>query len=53
MEQVRAFWLSVMADENEDIKNRLKASELLAKMQGEGAPEEQQVVLFGEENLEN
>lgn len=34
MEQVKEFWLDIMNNPDEDIKNRLKASELLAKAGG-------------------
>lgn len=34
MEQVKAFWSEIMNNPDEDIKNRLKASELLAKAGG-------------------
>lgn len=33
-EDVQRFWSSVMNDTNEQMKNRLRASELLAKAQG-------------------
>jgi phage terminase small subunit len=33
-EDVQRFWTSVMNDVNEQMKNRLRASELLAKTQG-------------------
>lgn len=33
-EDVQAFWSSVMNDDNQQMKTRLKASELLAKTQG-------------------
>lgn len=33
-EDVQAFWSSVMNDDNQQMKTRLKASELLAKVQG-------------------
>ncbi|MBR0074278.1 MAG: terminase small subunit [Synergistaceae bacterium] len=34
-EQIKKFWTSIMNDETEDIKNRLRASELLAKAYGD------------------
>ena len=34
-EQIKNFWTSIMNDETEDIKNRLRASELLAKAYGD------------------
>lgn len=34
-EQIKKFWTSIMNDETEDIKNRLRASELLAKTYGD------------------
>lgn len=33
-EDVQAFWTSVMHDDTQQMKSRLKASELLAKVQG-------------------
>ena len=34
-DQIKKFWSDVMNDETEDIKNRLRASELLAKSYGD------------------
>lgn len=34
IEDVQAFWTSIMRDEDEEVKNRLRASELLAKAKG-------------------
>ncbi len=52
MEQMKNFWGSVVEDEEISIQHRLKASELLVKIQGEGE-ESGVVVISGEDELED